>query len=163
MSRRRAAGFAFLALAVAVAVAVAARANADWRTASRAPVGIAPQQAEHPEAPVQVYGARTVGWRGTCLTYALLHLALALPLCLAALPREAVRPGRPAQRGRPGAAADRRFWLIAVAAMAVAAIMSAWSVHVVTILRAEGMSLAAAVGAAASVLLLRRRDLAPGG
>lgn len=65
MSRRRVAGFALLALAVAIAAAVAARANADWRTASRAPVGIAPQPAEHPEALVQVYGARTVGWRGT--------------------------------------------------------------------------------------------------
>jgi len=40
------------------------RANADWRTASRAPVGLAPLPAAHPEAIVQVYAARTVGWRG---------------------------------------------------------------------------------------------------
>ena len=40
------------------------RANADWRTASRAPVGLAPDPALHPEAVVQVYAARTVGWRG---------------------------------------------------------------------------------------------------
>ncbi len=40
------------------------RANADWRTASHAPVGLAPDPALHPDAVVQVYAARTVGWRG---------------------------------------------------------------------------------------------------
>ena len=50
---------------MAIAAAVVTRANADWRTASRAPVGLAPDPQAHPEAIVQVYGARTVGWRGT--------------------------------------------------------------------------------------------------
>jgi len=36
----------------------------DWRTASSAPVGLAPDPAATPEAVVQVYGARTWGWRG---------------------------------------------------------------------------------------------------
>jgi hypothetical protein len=36
----------------------------DWRTASRASVGLAPDPAVMREAVVQVYGARTVGWRG---------------------------------------------------------------------------------------------------
>jgi hypothetical protein len=36
----------------------------DWRTASREPVGLAPDPAATPEAVVQVYGARTWGWRG---------------------------------------------------------------------------------------------------
>jgi len=36
----------------------------DWRTASTAPVGLAPVPAVTPEAVVQVYGARTWGWRG---------------------------------------------------------------------------------------------------
>jgi hypothetical protein len=36
----------------------------DWRTASRAPVGLAPDPGATPEAIVQVYGARTVGWKG---------------------------------------------------------------------------------------------------
>ena len=49
---------------MAVATAVTARANSDWRTASREPVGLAPDPAAHPEAVVQVYAARTVGWRG---------------------------------------------------------------------------------------------------
>ena len=36
----------------------------DWRVASREPVGLAPDPAATPEAVVQVYGARTWGWRG---------------------------------------------------------------------------------------------------
>jgi hypothetical protein len=37
----------------------------DWRTASNEPVGLAPDAATTPEAVVQVYGARTWGWRGS--------------------------------------------------------------------------------------------------
>ena len=36
----------------------------DWRTASREPVGLAPDPAEVKEAVVQVYGARTIGAKG---------------------------------------------------------------------------------------------------
>lgn len=36
----------------------------DWRTASREPAGLAPSPSETPEAVIQVYAARTVGWRG---------------------------------------------------------------------------------------------------
>lgn len=42
----------------------AASLGADWRTASRAPVGLAPDAETTPEAVIQVYGARTVGWKG---------------------------------------------------------------------------------------------------
>ena len=37
---------------------------ADWRTASREPVGLAPDPASTREAVIQVYGARTFGWKG---------------------------------------------------------------------------------------------------
>lgn len=43
---------------------VAPGGSADWRTASREPVGLAPDPATTPEAVVQVYAARTWGWRG---------------------------------------------------------------------------------------------------
>jgi Protein of unknown function (DUF3750) len=36
----------------------------DWRSASRAPVGLAPNPATTPEPVVQVYAARAVRWRG---------------------------------------------------------------------------------------------------
>lgn len=35
-----------------------------WRTADRSSAGIAPTPEEHPQAIVQVYGARAFGWRG---------------------------------------------------------------------------------------------------
>jgi hypothetical protein len=41
-----------------------ASADAEWRTASRAAVGLAPDPAEERGAIVQVYAARTVRWRG---------------------------------------------------------------------------------------------------
>lgn len=43
---------------------VSRSASVDWRTASREPVGLAPDPAATPEAVVQVYGARAVRWRG---------------------------------------------------------------------------------------------------
>jgi hypothetical protein len=36
----------------------------DWRTASREPVGLAPDPATTPEAVIQAYAARTWGWKG---------------------------------------------------------------------------------------------------
>lgn len=39
-------------------------ATGDWRNASRASAGIAPDPAGTPEAIVQAYAARTIGWRG---------------------------------------------------------------------------------------------------
>src|SRR5688572_9648352 len=38
--------------------------GSDWRTASREPVGLAPDPVATPEAVVQVYAARTISWRG---------------------------------------------------------------------------------------------------
>jgi hypothetical protein len=56
---------ALLAIAGVVALVVAARGGVtDWRTASRAPVGLAPDPATTPEAVAQVYAARAVRWRG---------------------------------------------------------------------------------------------------
>ena len=47
------------------AVLLRAASGQDWRTASHEPAGLAPDPAKTPEAVVQVYGARTWGWRGT--------------------------------------------------------------------------------------------------
>ncbi len=66
---KRLAGRALLLLALllagpAAALLGAGGAAADWRTASREPVGLAPDPAAARQALVQVYGARAVGWRG---------------------------------------------------------------------------------------------------
>ena len=51
--------------AIALVAVMVGRVSAqDWRTASQEPVGLAPDPAVHPEAIVQVYAARVIGWRG---------------------------------------------------------------------------------------------------
>jgi len=47
-----------------VALFTSLAAAADWRTASHAPVGLAPAPASTPEAVIQVYGARVWGMKG---------------------------------------------------------------------------------------------------
>jgi hypothetical protein len=54
-----------LLIGILLVVLAAARASAqDWRTASHAPAGLAPDASTTSEAVVQVYGARTWGWKG---------------------------------------------------------------------------------------------------
>jgi uncharacterized protein DUF3750 len=56
-----------LVIAMVIALGLLVRASAlssDWRTASREPVGLAPDPGVTPEAVVQVYAARAVSWRG---------------------------------------------------------------------------------------------------
>jgi hypothetical protein len=50
---------------VVVFLVVRSASSQDWRTASHEPAGLAPDPAATREAVVQVYGARTWGWRGS--------------------------------------------------------------------------------------------------
>ncbi|MGR8919270.1 MAG: DUF3750 domain-containing protein [Gammaproteobacteria bacterium] len=61
---------AVLAGPVLVGVGGAVDLDADWRTASRAPAGIAPEPRATPEAVVQVYAARAFNWRGLFAVHA---------------------------------------------------------------------------------------------
>ena len=63
MHRLRLALFAVVLTAV-TAAASCTSTRSDWRTASREPVGLAPDPAAVREAVVQVYGARTFGAKG---------------------------------------------------------------------------------------------------
>ena len=57
--------FTLLALApLALGLTVVNLGNQDWRTASREPVGLAPDPRTTPDAVVQVYAARAFDWRG---------------------------------------------------------------------------------------------------
>jgi hypothetical protein len=64
MLRLRKIGYSVLAAVLALVLAAACLPARDWRTASQEPVGLAPDPATTPEAIVQVYAARTVGWKG---------------------------------------------------------------------------------------------------
>lgn len=102
--------------------------------------------------PLSAYLVQSIGWRDTCLVYAGVHLLIVLPLYLAAMPREVERPPvKPVTRS-PGPATSPRppahrllFGLVAVILVVEGMISSLWSVHVLTILQAGGVSLATAV------------------
>ncbi len=66
MGRRlRMTGYLICAFVVAAVIGAAVFMPArDWRTASREPVGLAPDPATNSEPIVQIYAARAIGWRG---------------------------------------------------------------------------------------------------
>lgn len=107
--------------------------------------------------PLSALLVERLGWRGACLTYAAIHITIVLPLYLLALPRErahspepvtaqgTVPPGhvRPEQRVA--------FALLAGGFTLASVIMTVISVHLLTLLQAQGLVLATAVGFGALV------------
>ena len=98
-----------------------------------------------------------MGWRGACLAYALLHLAVVLPGYLLVVPKES----RAAAASSAGPAAARpghlppgqrlAFNLLAVVFTLAYAVMTVIAVHLLTLLQARGLELAAAVALGALV------------
>jgi MFS family permease len=105
--------------------------------------------------PLSALLVESVGWRGTCLGYAALHLTVTLPLCLWLIPREESRP-RAAAAGQDAALPFpappvSTFLLLAAILTTAGGIAAVWSVHLIAILQAGGLGLAAAVGLGALV------------
>ncbi len=94
-----------------------------------------------------------VGWRGTCLAYAAIHLGIVLPLYLIAIPRERrrdVAAGHAA--AAPERAPPRRAFVLVAASLTLASVvMTMIAVHLLTLLQARGVPLAAAVGLGALI------------
>ena len=108
--------------------------------------------------PLSAFLVEAVGWRGTCLIYAALQIALSLPIHLYLLPAEGWRPHGRAAPGpalHEAAPPDRvraRLIVLLAAIVTTAGIISAtWSVHLIAILEAQGIALAAAVALGALV------------
>ncbi|MEE7501971.1 MFS transporter [Methylobacterium mesophilicum] len=99
--------------------------------------------------PLSAFLVAHVGWRGACLTYAGLHLAVTLPLILAMIPHApalAVADGPQESGPAPLSARERRAFLLFAGVLVLGgAIMSQVSVHLLTLLQARGVPLAAAV------------------
>jgi MFS family permease len=98
------------------------------------------------------------GWRGTCLVYAGFQLAVALPAYLFVLPREPSRPSLPASGALTLSATTSRdsrgsslFLLLAATITLSSVISTTMSVHLLTVLQAKGLTLAAAAGLGALV------------
>ena len=106
--------------------------------------------------PLSAFLVSTCGWRGTCLAYAAIQLCFSLPLYLLVIPRVAAAepahasatPATVEPSARPSPAL---LVTLAVTLTLAATISSLLSVHLLTILQAGGMALAAAVGLGALV------------
>jgi len=95
------------------------------------------------------------GWRTTALVYAAIHLAIALPMQLVAIPRQSVRPGHrggdavtpSAEPSGTGLTAAQRtqFALLALVLTISSAIGAIVVVHLLIFLEARGLAFAAAV------------------
>lgn len=98
-----------------------------------------------------------LGWRGACLVFACLHLGLGLPAYLLLLPRQLpplVAPDglRPSGAGELPPERDRVALLLLGSIVTVsAATLALVSMHLLTLLQARGMDLAAAVALGALV------------
>ncbi len=104
--------------------------------------------------PLSVLLAETFGWRGACLIYAGLHLAVALPLQMAVLPRHPTESQtvvtEASHAGVSSAAPDLRrerrvFVLLALILTISSGIGSSFIVHFMIFLQARGAELALAV------------------
>jgi MFS family permease len=100
--------------------------------------------------PLSAFLVEHVGWRGACLTYAVIHVGVVLPLYLLGLPQEERRQRRAATDARPPGhvRADQRvaFVLLGAGFTLAAIIMTVLAVHLLTLMQARGIALAAAVG-----------------
>ena len=106
--------------------------------------------------PLTAFFTAHLGWRGACLAYAVMLLAVVLPLYLFGLPREQKRhPSAHTPTGlRPGQIRpDQRaaFLLLASGFTLAYATMTVIGVHLLMLLQAQGMAVAAAVGLGALI------------
>jgi MFS family permease len=112
--------------------------------------------------PLSAFFLERLGWRGTCVAYAILHLVLTLPLYGLVLPTSSKIAAE--TRSLPSGGRDRQIasgpvldppWLMfAMLATGISlgwAISSVISVHLLTILQAAGFDLATAVALGALV------------
>jgi MFS family permease len=109
--------------------------------------------------PLSAFLDAHLGWRGACLVYAGFQLVVALPAYLFLLPREPqqtaplpVSPPSPVRAPeKPEFQGSRVFLLLAATITLSSVISTTMSVHLLTVLQANGLSLAAAVGLGALV------------
>lgn len=106
--------------------------------------------------PLTAFFAAHLGWRGACFAYAAIMLVVVLPLYLFGIPREEKQAaatdsvsGRSAGHVRP----DQRsaFLLLAAGFTLAYATMTLVGVHLLMLLQAQGLGLAAAVGLGALI------------
>lgn len=103
--------------------------------------------------PLSAYLVSVGGWRMTCLTFAALHLLVALPIHVWLMPANGNQAAKPAEAEGAVELAGRRtlFCLIAVTMMLASIIVTMISVHMIPVLKDYGYSAAAAVAIGALI------------
>jgi hypothetical protein len=106
--------------------------------------------------PLSAYLAERVGWRGACLTYATMQVAIALPIQLLVLPRRLrAVDAHVGAKERTSIQLERSeyvvFALLALVLTIGAAILSIIGTHLLLILIARGLDMSVAVGLGAIV------------
>lgn len=99
--------------------------------------------------PLSAFMVERIGWRGTCLAYAGLHLAITLPLVLLVIPRPPARLVARSEHAVPRVRLDgrerRAFLLMAGVLTLGGTVMAMVSVHLIALLQARGVALSSAV------------------
>ncbi len=106
--------------------------------------------------PLSAFFVEQFGWRGACLSYAAIHIAICLPIILFVVPSSAAIRST---TDIPHAVADdrlhgpelRSFFLFAAVLMVGSITMSIVSVHLLALLQAQGVTLAVAVALGALI------------
>ena len=108
--------------------------------------------------PLSAFLEAHLGWRGACLVYGSIQLVVALPIYLFVVPREPRQADQPKARAAAKALSisvepPRRglFVLLATSITLASVISTVLSVHLLTVLQAEGVTLATAVSLGALV------------
>ncbi|MCX5496278.1 MFS transporter [Kaistia dalseonensis] len=120
--------------------------------------------------PLTAAMASHFGWRVTCIAYAAIQLSICLPLILSSIPT-AARPASATTKRRssaPLAAGQRRALFLLIGVLVLGSLtMTMVSVHLLTLLQARGLSMAAAVGMATLIgpaqVAARLAEMATGG
>ena len=105
--------------------------------------------------PLSAFFLQELGWRGACVAYAAIQLLVCLGIYLFALPREqrngVADPATEARPGRNGTSPFPVFLLLAATITIASMLSTVMSVHLLTILQARDITLAAAVALGALV------------
>ena len=107
--------------------------------------------------PLSAFFLQELGWRGACVAYAAIQLVVCLGIYLLALPREQrngateAMPAAETSTGRESAHPLTIFILLAVTITIASMLSTVMSVHLLTILQARDITLAAAVALGALV------------
>jgi MFS family permease len=103
--------------------------------------------------PLSAFFVEQFGWRGACFIYAAIQIAIALPIHLLALPRAALAAKAKAAAPNAKLQSNERvtFTLVACIVTIGSSILALMGTHLLPLLQARGVTLAAAVGLGAMV------------